>query len=1229
MQIAKSHFMLRGLLPLGLALVVVLSGFMFLYWSNLHQTQTEQELDRQWRRAMSAKELTAFLGTETAKLASHFYAFIITTDGSAQQQHGEQLALHLDQVYSALGTLSAGGTFLKPLADAPDGFYPIRIDPVLTPIKASYLHTVQQQLQQFEHKLEDIKLVTSQRNTLLGNREKTDTAEGQLLKQAGYAIRAYNEDVSVLLEQLQDNVELLAAQLTNDLLILETQARDIRSGYRMTTTLVVVAVTLFCSFFLTLILRYMWSSRNRLVSTIESLREAQTNLCQRNQEVLALNEGLEEQVARRTEALSISELQWRDAFNAISAPIFIHDRKGKILKANQAYLEQAGVPMAEAQGRPYWTLFPKRNMPLPGCLCTPHDVSAKSPVSATNITVAERTYRSQSFFVQDEQGNYLYGMHLLEDVTEQERIKSELQEKERYFLDVTNSIEELLILLDRDLRVLMMNRAALDCCGLSGVDYRGKKCCDVFRESEIQCNTELILRVFENAEPLSAQMQMHSGKVLTVKVYPIYDGKGEVSACSIVAEDVSVRENYISGLVRYKQILSTSKDLVAFFDTEHRFLAVNGEYARYLQVDENAIVGRHASEVIGLERYSKFLQHQKLIFSDGKPFVCRDWVTFPGTGRRLMEITITPYKDDDQRVTGVVSMSRDITEQSERDARLRLSAKVLESTSEGITITDCDGNILAVNPAFCRITGYAENEVIGANPKILKSGRHDALFYQQMWESLQRDGQWRGEIWNRRKNGEVYPELLTISAIAGDDGETTNYVAVFSDISNLKQASEKLEFLAHHNPLTGLPNRLLLHARLEHSLQYAKREGTCGAVIYIDLDNFKKINDSLGHSAGDTVLKTVAARLQVGSRKVDTVAHLSGDEFVTVLHKIKTIDDAIVRAGQILGSLQQPFIIDGYEFHVGGSLGLAVFDNSTDSIETVLKNADTAMYKAKDGGKNRYHVYSPELSEDAMEKVLLENQLRKAIERKELHLYYQPQVDIGSGRIVAAEALLRWQHPEIGMVAPDKFIPLAEDTGLIIPIGEWVLRTACEQMMQWRRQGLGMKRIAVNLSGKQIQVKDLHLQVEQVLMETGLSSGSLELEITEGFVMQHPEQSIAVLRNIRNLGVELSIDDFGTGHSSLNYLKRLPINRLKIDRSFVNDICEEHEGEAITKAVIAMGRSLNLQITAEGVETVEQREFLEIHGCQEAQGFLFSPPVAAEKMSFLLEQSNLVARRAS
>ena len=549
---------------------------------------------------------------------------------------------------------------------------------------------------------------------------------------------------------------------------------------------------------------------------------------------------------------------------------------------------------------------------------------------------------------------------------------------------------------------------------------------------------------------------------------------------------------------------------------------------------------------------------------------------------------------------------------------------------EGIVITNPDGDIVAVNPAFTEITGYSESEALGKNPRIRKSGRHDRSFYQAMWASLLETGSWRGEIWNRRKTGETYPEWLTINTVRDESGKIGNYVAVFTDISQMKRSEAELNHLAHHDPLTELPNRLLLDARLEYAIQHAHREGTSLTVLFIDLDRFKTVNDSLGHPAGDQLLRSVAALLSACVRGEDTVARLGGDEFVIVLEGVGDASDASEMAKKILNALNQRYDLNGQDVFIGASIGISTYPADGRDGTTLLKNADAAMYLAKEEGRNTFRFYSAELTRAAHDRLNLESELRHAIEQQEFVLYYQPQVDVSSGAIVGAEALVRWQHPQFGLISPLRFIPLAEETGLILPLGDWVLNAACEQLQTWLESGLPPITLAVNLSPRQFQHRDLVKQLRTVLDATGLPPRLLELEITEGAIMERGKSAVTALQALKDLGLRLAIDDFGTGYSSLAYLRRFPIDTLKIDQSFMRDIPRDTGAMEIAVTIIAMAHNLRMQVLAEGVETPEQLAFLQRNGCNTYQGFLSSRPVTAESFATLLranlntQQQNLL-----
>lgn len=561
-------------------------------------------------------------------------------------------------------------------------------------------------------------------------------------------------------------------------------------------------------------------------------------------------------------------------------------------------------------------------------------------------------------------------------------------------------------------------------------------------------------------------------------------------------------------------------------------------------------------------------------------------------------------------------------EESKR--HLNLAHKVIEASLDGIIITDADGLIEAINPAFTTLTGYLAEEVIGQKPAMLRSGRHDKEFYDQMWNSITTKGHWQGEVWNRRKNGDVFPEWLTITRIQDAEGGTIKFAGIFSDITERKKAEERIRNLAYFDVLTGLPNRRLFNDRLSMAINAAKRHHQRLAILFLDLDLFKRINDTLGHSVGDRVLEEMANRLKLCMRDSDTVSRMGGDEFTILLSEIQDVEDAARLARRIVDSISQPFLVDDRELFVTTSVGISVFPEDGDNPESLVKNADIAMYRAKDLGRNSYQLYTPQMNAKTFERLAMENELRKALERGEFLLNYQVKVNLDTGGIAGAEALVRWLHPELGLVPPVDFIPLAEDTGLIVPLGEWVLKAACEQNKQWQKRGLPPIRMAVNISPHQFNQVDLVGRVRKILDETHLDPKYLELEVTESVLMEHMETAAHMLNELRALGVVTSIDDFGTGYSSLAYLKRIPIDALKIDASFMQDITTDDSDAEIVSAIIGLAHNLRLKVVAEGVENEEQIAFLRSHGCDEIQGYLVSRPVSPENFERLFVQDLLV-----
>lgn len=556
---------------------------------------------------------------------------------------------------------------------------------------------------------------------------------------------------------------------------------------------------------------------------------------------------------------------------------------------------------------------------------------------------------------------------------------------------------------------------------------------------------------------------------------------------------------------------------------------------------------------------------------------------------------------------------------------LKQAAAVFESTREGVVITDLESRIVAVNRAYTEITGYSEAQVLGKNPKIIKSGRHDELFYQAMWASLSQAGYWCGEIWSRRSNGEIYPQWLTISTVCNDRNEPCNYVGVFTDITQTKQSEARLMHLAHYDPLTGLPNRLLVQSRLHHAIERAQRPSYRIATLYLDLDRFKNVNDSLGHPIGDELLIMLASRLKKRLREEDTLARLGGDEFLLVLEDIRDPSEAATVAQTLINLLTTPFTLpSGHEIFINASVGISLFPDDANSVTELIQHADMAMYLAKQEGRNTYRYHTEALSIAANERLKLETRLRYALTAGEFILHYQPLIHARSGQAVGVEALVRWQPPGKAMVPPGKFIPIAEETGLIVPLGEWVLRTACAQGRAWMDAGLPPLVMTVNLSVRQFQSANLIELVQRVLTETEFPATCLELELTESMFMEHAERSIDTLKTLKASGIRLAIDDFGTGYSSLTYLKRFPIDKLKIDQSFVHGLAHDPNDREIAATIFAMARGLKLSVLAEGVESEQQLDFLRQQDCDYYQGFLFHRPAPAlEIEAWLREKSSL------
>lgn len=673
----------------------------------------------------------------------------------------------------------------------------------------------------------------------------------------------------------------------------------------------------------------------------------------------------------------------------------------------------------------------------------------------------------------------------------------------------------------------------------------------------------------------------------------------------------------------FQLFIDSFRDHLWIKDMNGVYTFCNQEVEKAWQLNVSQIIGRTDYQLFDKELADKYLATDQKVLQTGIQSVveeCSDAID-PASNHWLETIK-TPLIDERGETIGIIGMTRNVTNRKVIEDQLMVATAVFDNSVEGVIISDRNGNIAYVNKAFCEITGYSEREAIGRNPRFLKSGRHDQVFYDEMWRSLVKKGKWQGELWNRRKDGGIYPELSTISVVYDENDEICHFVAVFADISQLKQSEAELTHMAYHDPLTDLPNRLKLTTQIEQEILHFQRNPGQFATIFIDIDHFKHINDTYGHLIGDEVLCEIAQRLKNSLRTDDTVARIGGDEFVLLLTGLTDIDSITTVVRKLMKIFELPVkVSNGEPLRFTGSMGIAMYPGDGEDSDTLLRNADAAMYRAKKQGRNDYAFYTAALTKESEAHLKLQSALHDALENDGFEVVYQPQFNMLSEKLIGFETLIRWNHPKLGMISPLDFIPVAEKAGLINDIGHWVLETACKQGVEWLNQGYNFGRIAVNVAGPQLQRDSFVEQVIATVQKTGLPTENLELEVTEGFMMNKPEKSIKYLKALRRFGIELSMDDFGTGYSSLSYLQQLPLNKIKIDRSFINDLPHDCNGVAITDAIIAMGNALSLTVIAEGVETREQVEFLRSRGCMQGQGYYFSKPLPAEQLVALLEKT--------
>lgn len=665
----------------------------------------------------------------------------------------------------------------------------------------------------------------------------------------------------------------------------------------------------------------------------------------------------------------------------------------------------------------------------------------------------------------------------------------------------------------------------------------------------------------------------------------------------------------------FKELIGSSL-AGSYIVVEEAYAYVNHQFASVFGYTPEQLMGEPAEKIAAPQERKKVLEYLRKSTKGQK----LDPYLFKGLHRKGYQLDVQMMASlmtfqGQQAIIGTVI---DLLGSEDVLRRLKMSEAILENTIEGVVVTDNRGIIEWVNPAFTEITGYAEGDAIGKNPRILKSNRHSREFYEDMWKSIQIDGFWKGEIWNRRKNGEVYPELLTIAAIRNQDEETVHYVSIFNDMTERVKTEEKLEHQKYHDALTALPNRFLLTDRISVAMAGAQSHRISFALFFIDVDRFRRINDTLGHLAGDRVIGMFATRLQNVMREEDTISRLVGDEFAILVNPVNHVNTAVVIAEKILKSLEEPFFINNQEIYMTVSIGVGIYPGDGQYPEELIKHAEIAMLQAKKFGKNRYRLYSEDMHKETLVRLEMENDIRKGLEEKEFEMYYQPQIEVVTGEIKGAESLMRWRHLEKGQISPGIFIPAAEESGLMIPLGIYTMNQVFEQVKSWCDAGLHKALISFNLSPTQFQQMDLFDQIKGILSETQADPAMLELEITENTAMVDIDYAIRSLKRIKELGIRVAMDDFGTGYSSLALLSRLPVDKLKIDRSFVSGIEKSPDKQTIVAAMVGMSHQMGMDVVAEGVEEKAERDFLLEIGCNMIQGFYYSPAVPADRLEKMM-----------
>lgn len=935
-------------------------------------------------------------------------------------------------------------------------------------------------------------------------------------------------------------------------------------------------------------------------------------------------------ITERKEAesvLKISEEQFKLIAENTSDGIVVFDAEGHVRYESPAYLRQLGYDENESAHTPEAIYVLLHEDDRDALFANIYQAIA---TKQSELTYQYRASHKQGHyiwrednakFIYDDTGTHVATYVVSRDITDRKQAEDTLRREYEKNLALLRYSSDGIHILSDEAKLIEVSDSFCEMLGYTREEMLGMH----LAEWDVYFNQEELRQAFQHHFNSPARFQFESrhrrkdGTVIDVEIsgYPmLLDGKSALFASS---RDITERKRYQQQLETNKEILDISHDGFWLMDGNGKLLMANQAFAHITGYSMAELIGMQLGQLEAKEQtIAEIKAHMAKIIAHGSD-------TFETVHRHKdghlidIEITTNYIKESNQFAV----FARDISARKRAEIELRIASTAFESL-EGIMITDANGIILRVNQAFIETTGYLAEEVIGKTPRILKSGYHDEDFYSEMWKRIGEDGRWEGEIWDRRKNGEVYPKWLAIKAIKHSDGTVINYVSTQIDISARKSAEEAVKHLAYFDPLTELPNRRLLLDRVHQAFACSNRTGKCGALLFIDLDNFKSLNDTLGHAVGDLLLQEVAKRLTASVREGDTVARLGGDEFVVVLEGLS--EQALEAATQaewvglkILASLKRTYLLGNYEHRCSGSVGATLFQDHQQSFDELLRQADISMYQAKKAGRNALRFFAPEMQNSINLTFALEKELHDAVDGNQFELHYQIQVD-GSYRPVGVECLVRWMHPARGLVAPNLFIPLAEESGIILSLGAWVLETACAQLKAWQQDELTRHLVlAVNVSAKQFHQKQFAQQVIELVTSYAINPKLLKLELTESMLVDDVESTIVAMSALRDIGIQFSLDDFGTGYSSLQYLKRLPLDQLKIDMSFVRNIETDYSDRTIVRTIVSMAQSLSLDVIAEGVESEEQRQILLNTGCSHLQGYLFSKPLPLGDFELLLK----------